>query len=289
MAVVVGRLPSTSPEMEFDPALFRRFWQLIAGLFRPPPGWRRILLAWSYGIVCHTIFAAAVFAMIWAMFFGMSESFGRVPEPLSYIANTALVLQFPVVHSLLLSSRGQKALNWFAPQRHARTLGTTTFAIIASLQLLALFALWTPSGVVWWRAEGAAFVGLCVAYGLSWFLLMKASYDAGAEVQSGALGWMSLAQKIAPQFPDMPTTGLFRIIRQPIYMAFALTLWTVPVWTPDQLALALVLTAYCLLAPRLKERRFQKRFGAEFDMYRARVPYAVPRLWPSGGPMEQER
>jgi protein-S-isoprenylcysteine O-methyltransferase Ste14 len=76
----------------------------------------------------------------------------------------------------------------------------------------------------------------------------------------------------------MPTRGLFGIVRHPIYVAFALTLWTVPVWTPDQLALALALTAYCLLAPMLKERRLAARHGEEFARYRARVPYAVPRL-----------
>lgn len=97
-------------------------------------------------------------------------------------------------------------------------------------------------------------------------------------MQSGALGWMSLLARIRPVFPDMPTAGLFRLIRQPIYVAFALTLWTPPVWTPDQLALALALTAYCLLAPRLKERRFAVRYGARFDGYRARVPYILPRL-----------
>ena len=89
---------------------------------------------------------------------------------------------------------------------------------------------------------------------------------------------MSLAQDKKPVFPDMPTTGLFGIIRQPIYVSFALTLWTVPVWTPDQLVLALVLTAYCLLAPRLKEARFEKRYGEKFRVYRNRVPYAVPQL-----------
>ncbi len=275
--------------MEFDPALFRRLWQLCTGLLHPPSGWRRIAVAWSYGIVCHSVFAAAVLAMIWAMFFGMSASFGTVPQPWSYLANAALVLQFPIVHSLLLSARGQRVLGWFAPRRHVRTLGTTTFAIIASMQLLALFTLWTPSGVVWWRAEGAAFVTFCLAYGLSWLMLMKASYDAGAEVQSGALGWMSLAQNIAPRFPDMPHTGLFRIIRQPIYVAFALTLWTVPVWTPDQLALALVLTAYCLIAPRFKEKRFEKRFGAQFNAYRATVPYVVPRVLPRATLIKKER
>lgn len=235
-------------------------------------------MAFAYGAACHTLFALAVIAMIVAMFFGMSESFGRVPDPWSHLANAFLVLQFPLSHSVLLSARGRRALRWLAPRDYAGTLGTTTFALVASLQLLALFALWTPSGIVWWRAEGVWLAVTCTLYALSWLLLIWASYDAGAEVQSGALGWMSLAQSIKPNFPDMPTAGLFRVIRQPIYVSFALTLWTVPVWTPDQLALAVVLTAYCLLAPRLKEARFRKRYGARFDAYRAKVPYALPRL-----------
>ncbi|MEW9920133.1 isoprenylcysteine carboxylmethyltransferase family protein [Marimonas sp. MJW-29] len=253
-----------------------RLISLALGSMRTPPGRRRILIAYSYGILCHTIFAAAVIAMIVAMFFGMSESFGAVPYPWATLANIALVLQFPVVHSLLLTRRGGKFLGGLAPAGHGGTLATTTFAIVASVQLLALFALWTPSGIVWWRAEGAAYYIICAAYAASWLMLIKASYDAGAEVQSGALGWMSLAQDAKPKFPDMPTKGLFRFIRQPIYVAFALTLWTVPVWTPDQLALAVTLTAYCLIAPKLKERRFAARYGDRFEVYKRQVPYAVP-------------
>ncbi len=252
--------------------------RLVLGALAPPPGRRRILLAYAYGIVCHLAFALAVGAMIIAMFFGMSESFGRIPHPWAYLANALLVLQFPILHSLLLSARGRSALRWFAPKDVAGTLSTTTFAIVASVQLFVLFAFWTPSGVVWWRADGVAFGVLCAAYAAAWLLLIKASYDAGAEVQSGALGWMSLAKNIKPVFPDMPTTGLFRLIRQPIYVSFALTLWTVPVWTPDQLALAVVLTAYCLWAPRLKEKRFAQRYGPRFAQYRKSVPYAVPNL-----------
>ncbi|MEO0944482.1 MAG: isoprenylcysteine carboxylmethyltransferase family protein [Pseudomonadota bacterium] len=257
---------------------FGRLLSLVLGLLSMPPGRRRIAIAFAYGVTCHVVFALAVGAMILAMFFGMSESLGQVPAPWSFAANLALVLQFPLMHSLMLSPRGAKLLNWLAPSDHAKTLSTTTYAIVASVQLLALFALWTPSGIVWWRAEGAAFYALCTLYAISWLLLIKASYDAGAEVQSGALGWMSMAQNKKPVFPDMPTTGLFRIIRQPIYVSFALTLWTVPVWTPDQLALAVALTAYCLLAPRLKEARFEKRYGAKFRAYQNQVPYAVPQL-----------
>jgi hypothetical protein len=126
--------------------------------------------------------------MIVAMFFGLSESLGRVPWPWAVLANAALIVQFPLGHSLLLGARGRRWLNRIVPGPHGATLATTTYAMIASAQLLALFALWTPSGIVWWRAEGAAFWMICTAYAASWLLLLKASFDAGAEVQSGALG-----------------------------------------------------------------------------------------------------
>jgi protein-S-isoprenylcysteine O-methyltransferase Ste14 len=243
----------------------------IAGLLRliraaahPPLGAGRIALALATGAVTHLAFAAAVTATIAAMFFGLSASFGRVPAPWAWLANVALIVQFPLVHSVLLTRGGGRLLVRLVPGPHGTTLATTTYALIASLQLLALFTLWTPSGTVWWRAEGAMFWALCTAYAAAWLLLFKASFDARAEVQSGALGWMSLMARIAPRFPPMPTRGLFRVVRQPIYVAFALTLWTVPVWTPDHLALATTFTAYCLLAPRLKEHRLTACHGARF-------------------------
>ena len=251
--------------------------RLILAAARPPAGKGRVLLALGLGTLCHLVFAAAVLAMVMAMFFGMSESLGQVPWPWAFLANAVLILQFPLVHSILLTRVGGHVLARLVPGPHGATLSTTTYALIASAQLLLLFALWTPSGIVWWRAEGAAFWIICTAYALSWLLLMKTSFDAGVEVQSGALGWMSLMAGAKPVFPDMPTLGLFRVIRQPIYVAFALTLWTVPIWTPDQLVLAATLTAYCLLAPRLKERRLAARHGARFAQYRAAVPYALPR------------
>ena len=259
-----------------------RILSLVAGAIRPPPGMGRTSLALGLGILCHVMFAAAVLAMIVAMYFGLSESLGRVPWPWAALANAILILQFPLVHSLLLTPRGGNLIARVIPGSHGGTLVTTTYAIIASAQLLALFAFWTPSGVVWWRAEGVLFWIISAAYAGSWLLLMKASFDAGVEVQSGALGWLSLLAHKRPIFPDMPTEGLFRVIRQPIYVAFALTLWTVPVWTPDQLALAISFTAYCLLAPRLKEQRLERRYGERFRRYRASVPYAFPRRGNTG-------
>ncbi|MEO6299413.1 MAG: isoprenylcysteine carboxylmethyltransferase family protein [Paracoccaceae bacterium] len=262
-----------------DPRIARPV-TLIRAAVHPPADAARIALALTLGALCHALFAAGVLAMIVAMFFGLGASLGSVRWPWAILANAALIVQFPLAHSALLTGRGRRFLARLIPDPHGETMATTTYAIIASAQLLALFALWTPSGLVWWRADGATFWAMSTAYSASWLILLKASFDAGAEVQSGALGWMSLLARIRPVFPDMPSAGLFRLIRQPIYLAFAMTLWMPPVWTPDQLTLAVCLTAYCLLAPRLKERRFATRYGAQFDHYRATVPYALPRLTP---------
>lgn len=255
---------------------FQRLETLVRGALAPPPGVGRIALALIFGVSVHLVFAVAVAAMILAMYFGMSRSLGNVPWPYATVTNAFLIVQFPLVHSLLLTGRGMRMLLRLVPGSHAATLSTTTYALVASVQLLALFALWTPTGIVWWRAEGWMLYTVTAAYAAAWGLLIKASWDAGAEVQSGALGWMSLMRDATPKFPDMPTGGLFRIIRQPIYVAFALTLWTVPTWTPDQFALALGLTFYCLAAPKLKERRFEARYGERFRTYKRQVPYAVP-------------
>src|SRR5262249_9285760 len=133
-------------------------------------------------------------------------------------------------------------------------------------------------GIVWWRATGGLRVALLILYASAWLLLAKSIIDAGASVQTGYLGWRAVLRGMRPVYPPMPRTGLFRICRQPIYLAFALTLWTVPVWTPDQLVLAFCLTTYCALGPLLKERRFRQLFGADFEQFARETPYFLP--WP---------
>ncbi|MEM1150524.1 MAG: isoprenylcysteine carboxylmethyltransferase family protein [Pseudomonadota bacterium] len=236
----------------------------------------RITLALSYGALCHGLFALGAGAMVLGLFTGLMFSFGSVPWPWAVVTNLVLLAQFPLAHSFLLGKRGRALLARMGPGGEGKRLATTTYAIIASIQLFILFTLWTPSEVVVFRAEGAAFYLMSALFAGSWLLLAKATFDAGPQLQSGALGWIALLRNRAPKFPDMPETGLFRIIRQPIYVSFALALWTPPIWTLDQLVIAVTYTAYCILAPLRKERRFLAIYGDRFKAYRKRVPYWLP-------------
>ena len=220
----------------------------------------RALTAALYGAVCHCLFAIGVGSMIVMMFFGMSRAYGTLSLPWAYVANLMLLLQFPIAHSFLLGAGGRKILKLLAPTAIGAELATTTYAAIASAQVALLFLAWSPSGVVWWQAEGFSLVLVVLLYLISWLLLLKAIFDAGFAQQVGLLGWWAVFRNKRVRYPPMPSRGLFRLSRQPIYLAFALTLWTVPTWTPDQLALAIGLSAYCLFRPSFKRAPFPSTF-----------------------------
>ena len=246
----------------------------------------RSAIALVSGALCHACFVLGVGTMIGAMYFGMSRSLGTLEAPWSWIANALLLAQFPVAHSFLLTSRGRALLGRFVPAGMGSTLSSTSYVTIASLQVFALFALWSASGTIWWQADGAALAIFTALYAVSWLLLAKAMADAGLALQTGSLGWVALLRNTPAVYPKMPQSGLFRLSRQPIYVTFTLTLWTVPTWTPDQLVVAIALTLYCLIGPLFKEARFRRIYGPAFDTYARSVPYWLP--WPRPVIHEQE-
>jgi len=242
------------------------------------PG-RRRLLALAHGALCHSLFAGAVIAMARGLHSGMSSGIGRLEGAPAVVANLLLLAQFPLLHSWLLAGGGARVYRHLVPREHARTLAPTLYVTIASLQVLALFTLWSPLGPPFWEAEGSLRV-LCTAlFGASWLALAKSMADANLALQSGALGWWALYRGKKPEYGPLPTRGLFAVCRQPIYLSFAAITWTGPVWTVDHAIVTAVLTGYCFLGPIAKEKRFERIHGEAFREYRARVPYlpGLPR------------
>jgi protein-S-isoprenylcysteine O-methyltransferase Ste14 len=241
---------------------------------------RRRSTAVIWAVLCHTAFVVAIAMMIHALYVGMQTGWGTLHGAGRWVADALLILQFPLLHSLLLTPAGRRWLKRVAPAGFGEPLATTTYVLIASLQVMLLFALWSPGGTVWWEAHGFVRVILSLLFTAAWLLLLKSIADAGLGLHLGWIGWRALWRNAKPLYPPMPSTGLFRLCRQPIYLSFALTLWTVPVWTPDQLFLAVPLTWYCLVGPLLKEDRFRKIYRGQFEDYQHRVPYWLPRARP---------
>ena len=155
---------------------------------------KRRLLALIYGVLCHGLFALAVSVMIYEMAFGLSRAQGILQGPWRWIGNGLLLLQFPLAHSFLLSGRGRALLRGLAPAGLGTDLSTTSYVIVASLQIFLLFGFWSPSGIIWWQAEGWMLVMMIALYTAGWLLLLKSMFDAGITLQTGALGWWAFSR-----------------------------------------------------------------------------------------------
>ena len=254
--------------------------------------WPRRSLALVMGVIAHGSFAIAIGLMAYALAFGM-----RLPEGISlgtatgtqaWGLNALLVVQFPLLHSWLLTTRGGCALTrlvpigrvWIAGRAltYGQVLAPTLYATVAAWQLALTFLCWSPLSAWTWQPTGGLALAWWGAFVCAWLFLVRALHDAGLGLQTGWIGWTALWRGTAPRYPRMPQTGLFLRSRQPIYLGFAMVLCSGPVWTLDHCVIASAWTTYCVLGPLLKERRFGTRYGADFEAYRRRVPYFFPQL-----------
>lgn len=237
------------------------------------------VVALTVGVACHLSFSGAIALMTYQVYFGFTREIYPIGGAAGRLWNLALLAQFPLLHSFLLTKRGRRRLISVFPTHLGERLATTTYALIASLQLMAIFALWTPTETVWFAPTGAARALGTVLYALAWLFLVKAIADTSLALHTGYLGWSAVMRGRPVVFPPPSERGTCRSIRQPIYLAFALILLCGPVWSPDHAALAGVWGLYCIFGPRLKERRLAEWYGEQYRRYQRAVPYMVPRLW----------
>jgi protein-S-isoprenylcysteine O-methyltransferase Ste14 len=154
--------------------------------------------------------------------------------------------------------------------RMSMSQGTRVLLISLGLYVLIAVLIWlfpalrfTPVRPAW--AGAAGWVLLLASLGV-WFVAartMRAAYGAG----------------------QLPTTGLFGLVRHPIYSAFILLQGPgLILWLWGWPALVLPFAAYGLSrsAIRSEEERLSEHFGPLYETYRRRVPALLP--WPRRRP-----
>lgn len=76
------------------------------------------------------------------------------------------------------------------------------------------------------------------------------------------------------------TTGIYGEIRNPQFLSGLLLLWARDL-TCTGLVINVILSLYMLIATRIEEKRFLRKFGDEYARYMAKVPRFIPRRFPS--------
>jgi protein-S-isoprenylcysteine O-methyltransferase Ste14 len=98
-------------------------------------------------------------------------------------------------------------------------------------------------------------------------------------LQTDTLSFVGLRQLVREESPAaLVTSGLYRLVRHPLYTAGLLFLWLSPQVTVNSFTLYVAATVYILIGAYFEERKLLREFGAVYAEYKSKTPMLIPWL-----------
>lgn len=239
------------------------------------------ILFFCYGVICHLLFLLTYGCMagfVGNLFVPWSVDYGSIwslPSGMALPVNSGLVMLFSIQHSVM----ARPAFKRWWTQYIAAPIERSTYVLVSCLVTWVLMLSWQPMNLlVWdvvspnWRAV------LWILFAAGWLMvplvsLMINHFDLFGTRQV----WMYLKGQPYQSLP-FRVPMLYRYVRHPLYLGWALAFWATPTMTAGHLLFAGSLTVYMVLAACIEERDLIAHFGARYLAYRRQVPMFVPAL-----------
>jgi protein-S-isoprenylcysteine O-methyltransferase Ste14 len=171
----------------------------------------------------------------------------------------------------------QPRVSGTAAQRTIAVLGSAVFFVIAPTTLAGL----VPWSITGWQLQ-PPFLGLEPTRGIGAIMILvgvPVLVDAFARF---ALQGLGTPAPIAPP-RNLVVTGLFRYVRNPIFVAVIAIILGQAVLMGDWRLIvygALLWLAFHVQVVAYEEPTLEQTFGSEYEAFRAAVPRWIPRLTP---------
>lgn len=229
-----------------------------------------------YGLICYAVFFATfLYAIGFVGNFWVPKSIDSAREaPLmtALLTDLALLALFAVQHSVMARPAFKRWWTRFVPESAERS----TYTLLSSVALIALFAFWQPIGGVIWKVDSS--VGQAMLYGgfaFGWALVLVSTFLINHFDLFGLRQvWLQLIGKPYQPVPfRMPV--LYRYVRHPLYLGWLFAFWATPVMTVAHLVFAVATSAYILIAIQLEEHDLIAAHP-EYESYRRHVPMLAP-------------
>jgi len=184
----------------------------------------------------------------------------------------ALLAAFALQHSVMARPAFKRWWTRIVPQSAERS----TYTLLSSVALIALFVFWQPlGGLVWDVTATAAQAAIYSSYVLGWGLLLVSTFAISHFDLFGLRQVWLQFRGVAYQPVAFRMPWLYRQVRHPLYVGWLLIFWSTPTMTVTHLLFALMTTAYILVGIQLEERDLAAAHP-EYEDYRRRVPMLVP-------------
>jgi methanethiol S-methyltransferase len=236
------------------------------------------LAIFLYGVICYAIFFATfLYAIGFIGNLWVPKSIDSAPSASLITAlaiNLGLLGLFAVQHSVMARPAFKRWWTRLIPESAERS----TYTLLSSLALIALFAFWQPMGGIVWTVQSTSGQALLyAAYAFGWGLLLLATFQINHFDLFGLRQvWLQFIGE--PYRPlAFKTPALYRYVRHPLYVGWLFIFWATPTMTVAHLLFAIATTAYILIGIQLEERDLATAHP-EYVEYRRRVPMLVPSL-----------
>jgi protein-S-isoprenylcysteine O-methyltransferase Ste14 len=235
------------------------------------------ILFFVYGVAAYLMFLGSyLYAIGFIGNFAVPtrlDGLARGPLGVALAVNAGLLALFAVQHSVMARPWFKDWWTRFVP----RPIERSTYVLLSSAALIALFALWRPMGGVVWSVENpVGRLALRALFGFGWALVLVSTILINHFDLFG-LRQVWLALRDVPYTPvRFATPGPYGLVRHPLYVGWLFAFWMTPTMTLAHLVFAATTTAYILIAIQFEERDLVREHGKAYEDYRRRVPMLLP-------------
>jgi len=230
-----------------------------------------------YGVACYVAFFATFLYAVG--FIGnlvvpkTMDSPARTPFLYALGIDVLLLGIFAAQHSVMARPWFKRAWTRVIPEAAERS----TYVLLSSLALIALFAFWQPLGGTVWNIENpTARLVMYQLFGLGFGVVLISTFLINHFDLFGLRQvWLYLIGKPYAHL-TFRTPLFYKYVRHPLYVGWMMAFWFTPTMTGAHLLFAIMTTAYMLAAIRWEEHDLVMVFGEKYTRYRESVPMLVP-------------